>query len=519
MMNIKWLSVCALTLIGLLDSAYLTYEHFAGVISPCSIHSISLIDCSGVLRSQYAVVFGVPVALFGLIFYLILLSTLLYARFSKNRFSARAVVLFSVLAVCASSYFLFIQFFVLKAICLFCLLSAAINFSIIILVFNTYPRAAKQIILAVLSFLYQHALKPILFKIDPTIVHNRFTHTGELLGSNSVLSACIAHTISIKPKNLEQTIHGIKFDSPIGLAAGFDYEARLTQILPALGFGFETVGTITYSAYEGNAPPMLGRLPKSRSLMVNKGFKNLGAQATLRRLSQLTFSIPVGISIGRTNSLSLKTQTESVEDIINTFTAFETSPLKHSYYELNISCPNLYGDISFYPPKNLEQLLKHVDELKIKRPLFIKMPIEKTNKEIMSMLDVIVKYHIAGVIFGNLQKNRQDPSLNPDEVAKFDKGAFSGKPTFNRSNELISLAYQYFGEKLTIIGCGGVFSTEDAYKKIKLGASLVQLITGMVYMGPTLIAQINDELSYLLENDGFKSLSSARGIEAKKTKF
>jgi dihydroorotate dehydrogenase len=137
----------------------------------------------------------------------------------------------------------------------------------------------------------------------------------------------------------------------------------------------------------------------------------------------------------------------------------------------------------------------------------------------MSMLDVIVKYHIAGVIFGNLQKNRQDPSLNPDEVAKFDKGAFSGKPTFNRSNELISLAYQYFGEKLTIIGCGGVFSTEDAYKKIKLGASLVQLITGMIYRGPTLISQINDELSYLLESDGFKTLSSARGIEAKKTKF
>jgi dihydroorotate dehydrogenase subfamily 2 len=325
--------------------------------------------------------------------------------------------------------------------------------------------------------------------------------------------------VSIKPQNLSQTVHGITFESPIGLAAGFDYEARLTQILPALGFGFETVGTITYSAYEGNAPPMLGRLPKSRSLMVNKGFKNLGAQATLRRLSQLTFSIPVGISIGRTNSLSLKTQTESVEDIINTFTVFETSPLKHSYYELNISCPNLYGDISFYPPKNLEQLLKHVDELKIKRPLFIKMPIEKTNKEIMSMLDVIVKYHIAGVIFGNLQKNRQDPSLNPDEVAKFDKGAFSGKPTFNRSNELISLAYQYFGEKLTIIGCGGVFSTEDAYKKIKLGASLVQLITGMIYRGPTLISQINDELSYLLESDGFKTLSSARGIEAKKTKF
>lgn len=518
-MNIKWLAVCALAIVGMLDSAYLTYEHYARLIPPCSIHRISLIDCGGVLRSQYAVVFGVPVALFGLIFYLILLSTLLYERSSKNRFGARAVVLLSIAAVCASIYFLFIQFFILKAICLFCLLSAVINFSTIILVLNTYPRAAKQIILAVLSFLYQHALKPMLFKIDPTIVHNRFTHTGELLGQNRITTSLIAKTVSIKPKNLSQTIHGIKFESPIGLAAGFDYEARLTQILPALGFGFETVGTITYNAYEGNAPPMLGRLPRSRSLMVNKGFKNLGAAATVKRLKDHAFQIPIGVSIGRTNSLSLKTQTQSVQDIISAFTVFETSHVKHSYYELNISCPNLYGDISFYPPKNLEQLLQHVDELKIKRPLFIKMPIEKSNQEVLKLLEVIVKHKVSGVIFGNLQKNRKDPSLDPVEVAKFDKGAFSGKPTFNRSNELIALAYQHFGQKLTIIGCGGVFNAQDSYKKIKLGASLVQLITGMIYMGPTLISQINNGLSYLLENDGFKTLSSARGIEAKKIKF
>jgi dihydroorotate dehydrogenase len=130
----------------------------------------------------------------------------------------------------------------------------------------------------------------------------------------------------------------------MGLAAGFDYEARLTQSLFPWGFGFQTVGTITNNPYEGNPRPMLGRLPKSKSLMVNKGFKNLGAETTAKKLKGLTFKIPVGISIGRTNSPKLTTQEESIKDILIAFRKFEKEKIKNAYYELNISCPNLYGD-------------------------------------------------------------------------------------------------------------------------------------------------------------------------------
>lgn len=310
---------------------------------------------------------------------------------------------------------------------------------------------------------------------------------------------------------LTQKLHGIFFKNPIGLAAGFDYDAHLIQVAARIGFGLTTVGTVTNLYYGGNPPPIMGRLPKSQSLMVYKGFKSSGADVISSRLSGQTFSLPVGISIGRSNNRSLISEKESITDIIACFQKFEEGNIKHSYYELNISCPNLFGTVTFYPPKHLKMLLEEVEKLHLRRPIFIKMPIDRTDSQIRSMLNVIINYTIAGVIFGNLQKDRKNSVLVQEEVAKFPRGNFSGKPTWQRSNELISLAFREYGKKLTIIGCGGVFSAEDAYTKILLGSSLVQLITGMIYSGPQLITQINMTLPEFLKRDGFVSIKEAVG--------
>lgn len=142
------------------------------------------------------------------------------------------------------------------------------------------------------------------------------------------------------------------------------------------------------------------------------------------------------------------------------------------------------------------------------------MPIEKSDEETLDMLRVIASFPVQGVIFGNLQKNRKEPGLDQKEIEKYKIGNFSGKPTEKRSNELIKLAFQKYGKKLTIIGCGGVFSGKDAYRKIKLGASLVQFITGLVFEGPQLAAQINCELNASLKKDGFKHIGEAIGVDA-----
>ncbi|MDZ4228009.1 MAG: hypothetical protein U1E54_02065, partial [Candidatus Levybacteria bacterium] len=267
----------------------------------------------------------------------------------------------------------------------------------------------------------------------------------------------------------------------------------------------------------GNLKPRLGRLPKSKSLMVNKGFKNLGAKTISEKLSKLSFEIPIGISIGKSNISTCNTQKKSIEDIINAFAIFENSKAKHSYYELNISCPNLHGNVSFYPLGNLKGLLEEIEKLHIKKPIFVKMPLEKSDNEVLKILDTVSKYCPKGVILSNLSKNRNNKLLRPKEVNKFsvDIGSFSGKPTCEQSNKLIKLAYKNFKQRFIIVGCGGVFSAQDAYTKIKLGASLVQLITGMIFEGPQLISQINSGLIELLKKDGLTHISEATGINAK----
>ena len=140
------------------------------------------------------------------------------------------------------------------------------------------------------------------------------------------------------------------------------------------------------------------------------------------------------------------------------------------------------------------------------------MPIEKSDTDVEAMLTIVAKHSPKGVIFGNLQKDRSHPSFAPDEIARCGKGNFSGKPTFTRSNELIALAYRGYKDRFVIVGCGGIFSAEDAYTKIKLGASLLELITGMIYEGPQLIAQINIGLEALLKRDGYNHISEAVGV-------
>jgi len=371
----------------------------------------------------------------------------------------------------------------------------------------------KNLLIRLLSLKYRFIWRPIFFTFESERIHLALTGAGERIGRSRLLCRAIGGLLAEHNERLVQTIAGITFPNPIGLAAGFDYRAQLPNLLPALGFGLGTIGTITNQPCAGNPPPRLGRLVQSRALLVNKGFRNEGIRAVTAKLLGQKFEIPTGLSIGQTNTAKPITSKEAAADIIEAFVAAEVSNVPFSYYELNISCPNLAGPPTFYHPAHLQELLARLTELKLTKPLFIKMPIEKTDDETRAMLTVIAQFPVTGVIFGNLQKDRRHPALVPAEVIKCGRGNFSGKPTFRRSNELIALAFREYGDKLIIVGCGGVFNAADAYTKIRLGASLVQLITGLIFEGPHLAAQINRGLLYLLSRDGFSHLSEAVGAD------
>ena len=501
---------------GIIDAGYLTYEHYQQVIPPCTVNRFFPIasDCGKVLRSSYSIMFGVPLAVFGIIQYSLLLIALISLIIFRKKVFAYWIILQSMIGAIFSLYFMYIQLAILKSICIYCTLSALISFIIFFLSYKIFYKERFFLRLTIIAFIYQTIIKPVFFLFDAEFIHNLMVSRGELFGKTFIKNYFnwkLNYQSQIK---LKQTVAGINFSGPVGLAAGFDYNAQLTQVLFSLGFGFQSVGTITNLSYEGNPLPRLGRLPKSRSLMVNKGFRNLGAEKISQKLSQLNYQIPLGVSIGVSNNKNLIRLEDSIDDIKMAFSVFEKAKIKNSYYELNISCPNLINtNVNFYKPENFSQLLQSIKRLKLKKPVFVKMPIDKTNQEFSALLKIISQFEfIKGVIIGNLFKDRKSPLLDRQEVNKYKAGYFSGKPCQPRSNELIKLTYKNYRNKLIIIGCGGIFSGQDAYEKIKLGASLIQLITGMIFQGPQLISQINLELEELLKKDGFNNIKQAVGI-------
>jgi dihydroorotate dehydrogenase subfamily 2 len=363
------------------------------------------------------------------------------------------------------------------------------------------------------SFLYQRILRPVLFWFDPECVHDFFLGCGALLGKFSLKRKIVRALWSFADPRLETTVAGLPFKNPIGLSAGFDKDAKLINIIGPVGFGFMTLGSVTAKPYAGNPKPRLYRLPKSQGLVVNYGLKNNGAEVFAKQFARAKLDGTIrGISIAKTNTPETASAEAGVQDYRECFKAFIQAKVG-DFYELNISCPNAFGGEPFTTPELLKQLLYGLSNLNFQKPVFIKMPINLSWDEFEKLLLVAKNYAwVTGLTIGNLNKNRQDEAIK-DTIPENIKGNVSGKPCEELANNLIQKTYAAHGERFVIIGVGGVFSAQDAYKKIRLGASLVGLITGMIYQGPQLIGQINRELVGFLKRDGFKTIGEAVGAD------
>tara|TARA_Y100000031_G_scaffold154996_1_gene204381 strand:- start:3782 stop:4903 length:1122 start_codon:yes stop_codon:yes gene_type:complete len=367
---------------------------------------------------------------------------------------------------------------------------------------------------AIISFFYKNLLRKILFRIDPEKIHDRAIYLGRILGSNLLLKKITSLFLNFSDPSLKQNIAGIPFINPIGLAAGFDKNAQLIEIMPKVGFGFMEVGSFTGQPCAGNPKPRLWRLVKSRGLVVNYGLKNDGAEAISQRLANQSSQIPLGINIGKTNSAETVELEKGINDYLKGIQSFLDIG---DYLTINISCPNACGGESFTEPNSLNLLLKQVDRFDIKKPIFLKMAPNLPWQQIDQIIELAHQYQITGFICSNLSKNRNNSKVLPQEISKLpqDVGSVSGKPAEQSANGQIKYIYQKTKGQKVIMGCGGVFSAEDAYKKIRLGANLIQLITGMIFEGPQVISQINLGLSQLLKRDRFENISQAVGIDNK----
>ena len=364
--------------------------------------------------------------------------------------------------------------------------------------------------------IYKAAIKPLLFRADPEKVHDRIIKIGSFLGRCAATRKLAAISFGYRHDSLTQTIDGIKYLNPVGLAAGFDKNANLTEIIPAVGFGFEEIGSVTALPCMGNPKPRLWRLPQHRSLVVNYGLKNEGCEAIAEKLRFLQTrgkrSSPLGISIAKTNCKKTAEADDAVLDYHESLTVLEPFA---DYITINISCPNAFGGQPFSSPKLLELLLAKLDAVKTTKPRYIKISPDLSIKEVEDIISVSGRHNIQGFIVSNLLKNRKKSGLPPETFSKVVNGGLSGKPVEKFANKIISHIYIKTKGKYTIIGCGGIFNADDAYAKIRAGADLVQLITGMIYEGPGLIKDINKGLVVLLKRDGLANISEAVGIDCK----
>ncbi len=499
------LFIVIVAFLGILDATYVTYQESQGIIPPCT----PPFSCGQVLESKWSHIGPVPISAIGVLYYsfvfgfgvvLFLGTRIIHYPKKVSVYVEDLLLTFTSCGLLFSMYLIFIMAFVLQAWCLYCLLSASFCILLFGMSFLLHRelRSSRQnprlpLRRSLFRALYQWCLKPLYFLLDAEFVHTNMTTIGNVMGKFLVLRSLTAWLFAYSDKKLEQTIDGIVFPNPVGLSAGFDYNAELPGILPSVGFGFATIGTVTNEPYEGNRKPRLGRFPKSQALVVNKGFKSLGAKAIIKKLEGHSFAIPIGISIGSTNknydSLGLQ-----IENVVAGFKQFEASKVAHSYYELNISCPNTAGGQPFTTPARLKKLLVALQKLHISKPIYIKMPIDLQFSEVLPLLELADSFNIHGVIFGNLTKDKNNPDVHPADKKSWKniQGNLSGKPTWNRSNNLIQMTKKTFGSRFTIIGAGGIFTPEDAQFKLSLGADLVELITGMIYEGPQLIGAINE---------------------------
>ncbi len=353
-------------------------------------------------------------------------------------------------------------------------------------------------------FAYSHVAKPIYFRRDPERVHNSLLATGAALGSSRVMKALTSLAFNYQDERLAQWVLGMRFRNPVGLSAGFDKNGTITSIVKDVGFGFTEVGSVTAQPCPGNSGVRLRRLPERRGLWVHLGLNNDGADAIYERLSGKEHQIPIGISVAKTNCPATKDPEIGLRDYLYTIEKFREVA---DYFDINISCPNAYGAKDFADPDLFERLASSVARLGIKQPIFVKLSPDLDRGDIDEIMDISSRYGISGLICTNLTERHDEG-----------EGGLSGKCVETSANAILSYVRKRsveMGLGFTLIGVGGVFSAGDAYKKIKAGASLVQLITGMIYEGPGLIGEINYGLTRLLERDGFSSVYEAVGADAK----
>lgn len=341
--------------------------------------------------------------------------------------------------------------------------------------------------------MYRFIIRPIFFAFDPEWVHYFSLNLLKLICIIPFAKSIIRFFYQNSSQNIEKELFGIKFKNPIGLAAGFDKNGKYIKELSLFGFSFIEIGTVTPKSQTGNPKKRLFRLKKDEAIINRLGINNDGVAVIAKRLKNNNTKIIIGGNIGKNST----TKNENAEqDYIENFK--ELHPYV-DYFALNVSCPNVSNFTKLQDVEFLKKLVPELNRInaiqKKRKPILIKISPDLNHSQLDQTIELIKNEKLDGIIATNTTTKRNLLKTDTNEIEKIGNGGLSGLPLKDQSNEVIKYIADKTQKSIPIIGVGGIMSPKDALDKIKAGADLIQLYTGFIYSGPSIVKKINQHLS------------------------
>lgn len=332
-------------------------------------------------------------------------------------------------------------------------------------------------------------IKFFLFRKDPEVIHYWVMNQLKKWYQNPIVKSILKNNFAIESnKKLERNLWGLTFKNPVGLAAGFDKDAKFTDELASLGFGFIEIGTLTPVAQDGNDKPRLFRLPKDKALINRMGFNNGGVKAAAERLRHRKSDVIIGGNIGKNKITANEDATKDYE------ICFRELYDVVDYFTVNVSSPNTPNLRELQEKEPLQKLLGRLQlintELGKSRPILLKIAPDLTKEQLDDIIDIVNTTHIQGIVATNTTISREGLQTSDKEVEAMGAGGVSGLPVREKATDVIRYIHQRSNGKIPIIAAGGIFTAQDAKEKLDAGASLVQVYTGFIYEGPGIAKNI-----------------------------
>jgi dihydroorotate dehydrogenase len=336
--------------------------------------------------------------------------------------------------------------------------------------------------------MYKYILRPILFLLSAETAHRLTFQLLKILFQIPLATNIVKWLLYFEHPALEKNLFGLKFKNPVGLAAGFDKNAELIDAFASFGFGFVEIGTVTPKPQEGNPKPRLFRLLEDEAIINRMGFNNEGVEKIVERLQRRTSQVIVGGNIGKNKTTPNEQATQDYE------IAFEALYDWVDYFVVNVSSPNTPNLRELQdkePLKNLLKTLKEKNQQKAQpKPILLKIAPDLNENQLSDIVEILKETGIEGIVATNTTINRANLHTQQAKIEAIGAGGLSGKPLKNRSTEIIQFLRSKLDSSFVIIGVGGIFTAQDAIEKLEAGADLVQVYTGFVYEGASMVKKI-----------------------------